>query len=409
MYKVKNNNNTPGCTPTSSDCVIWQGPCLDCININTGDTVSQAIAELAAQLCDIQGLTGISDIDLKCLFDASSGSPAPEKTIANILQLLITKTCTLEEIIDGLSGQGGYTLPNVNIAACFQTTDLNGDIVTSMRLDLYTQAIGIKVCALQSTVNQHTTTIANHETRITTLENAPVPEFVLPSITPVCVITGGTPQPIDDVLEALESQFCGLRLVTGLPTELSQAIGKQCVNLNTSPALSQPGTMSAISGWKNTVSTVADSLNNIWLTICDMRAAVAAVKTCCDPTCADVVIDFLVSIADNGATGKLYFAGYTHLPTGFTNCSPSGSVLTITDGMGGTYTLNVDIVTASASNDPITIDFTITGLAPGATYSFSLASCMSNSSLTCNKTVIKTASTSSSVCTIPSDVTATIS
>lgn len=401
--KPVNSNKNSGCTPISSNCVIWQGPCVDCLSINTGDSVSDVVAELATVLCELKDQMDLTDLDLQCLIECESCAD-PDKSIKNVLSLIITRLCSIapnpdpdpdpEEIV-------------VTIAPCFQVTDLNGDLITTMKVSDYAKAIGIKVCQLQTTVNQHTTTLANHETRITTLENADH-DVVLPQVTPVCVVTPGVSNDMDVVLEALESQFCQLRTVTGLPTALSQGIGNQCPNLNSTPALSQAGTMSSITGWKTTVSTVADSLTNLWLTICDMRAAVAAVQTCCSVKCEDIIVNFLATVVDNGATIRLFFSGYSSIPSGFTDCNPSGSVLNIADGLGGSYNLNVQIPTAS--NDPAPINITVadTPLSNSGTFTFTLASCLSNGTLTCNKTVVKTASVPQSVCSIPTNVVATI-
>ena len=35
-----NSNNLTNCDPISSNCVIWQGPDLPCVEICTGDTIS---------------------------------------------------------------------------------------------------------------------------------------------------------------------------------------------------------------------------------------------------------------------------------------------------------------------------------------------------------------------------------
>ena len=50
--KPLNYDNSP-CSPTSSNCVIWQGPDLHCIKLCTGDTVSDVIANLASELCTV--------------------------------------------------------------------------------------------------------------------------------------------------------------------------------------------------------------------------------------------------------------------------------------------------------------------------------------------------------------------
>jgi len=398
--KSVNSIKNQGCTPVSSNCVIYQGPCLDCINVNTGDTVSDVMFELATVLCEVKDQYDLSVLDLDCLVNTSD----PERTIEIILQLIIDKLCSIDPT-PGPDPDTGEVI--VTIASCFQTTDLNGDLVTSMKVSDYAKAIGIKVCTLQSLVNQHTSTIANHETRIIALENEE-PVVVLPKVTPNCVVTPAVATDMDIVLEALEDQFCQLRTVTGTPTALSQGITNQCTSLNTSPKLSGSGTMSSIAGWKTTVSTVADSLTNLWLTICDMRAAVQAVQTCCSITCQDILVDYIVTIVDNGATLRIYFSGYSNIPSGFTSCNPSGSVMNISDGLGGSYNLNIDIPVAANNPAPITVNVADTPLSNSGTFTFTLASCLTNGTLTCNKTVPKTASVPQSVCSIPTNVVATI-
>lgn len=401
--KSVNSNKDAGCTPLSSNCVIWQGPCLDCISVNTGDTISDVVFELATELCTLKEQLDLTDLDLKCLIDCPS-CPEPDKDLINVLQLIITRLCLLdpnplepvvpEEVV-------------VNIAPCFQYVDNNGDIITSLKVSEYVKLIGLKVCELKTAVDQHTATLSNHETRITTLENASH-VVVLPKVTPSCVVTPAVPTDMDIVLEALEEQFCNLRTVTGIPTALSQSIANQCPNLNSAPALSTGGTMSGIPGWKTSVSTVADSLTNLWLTICDMRAAVVGVQQCCQTSCTDIIVEFLATIVDNGATIRIFFSGYSSIPAGFTDCNPTGSVMNISDGLGGSYNINIQIPTASTDPAPITINVADTPLSNSGTFTFTLASCLTNGTLTCNKTIINTASVPQAVCSIPTNVSATI-
>jgi len=63
---IKSNNTQQGCNPISSNCVVWQGPNIPCINLCTGDSVSDVIAKMATELCDITSQTDISLLDLSC-------------------------------------------------------------------------------------------------------------------------------------------------------------------------------------------------------------------------------------------------------------------------------------------------------------------------------------------------------
>jgi len=43
------NYSSENCDPISSNCVIWQGPDIDCIDLCKGDTVSEVIYKLATE------------------------------------------------------------------------------------------------------------------------------------------------------------------------------------------------------------------------------------------------------------------------------------------------------------------------------------------------------------------------
>ena len=50
--KPLNLDNSP-CSPISSNCVVWQGPDISCLNLCTGDTISDVVAAMATELCTI--------------------------------------------------------------------------------------------------------------------------------------------------------------------------------------------------------------------------------------------------------------------------------------------------------------------------------------------------------------------
>lgn len=407
MIPTKSNLYKSGCSPVSSECVIWQGPCLDCINLQTGDSISDATYKLATEVCQLMDQLDLTNLDLSCLMEACSGCPEPEKTLSAILTLLINKICALEDLIG--TGEEPATPEQVviNIAACFQTTDINGDLITTLPIEDYVKAIGNKLCALATTVSLNTTSITNHEARITSLENQDT-TVVLPSISPSCTFGMDTsPKQMDVLLDALEEQFCQLRSATGTSSELLQAASKQCNDLSNSPALGTTGNMSGISGWKSTVSTVADSLNNLWLTLCDLRTAMAAVKDCCAITCKDVIVDFLPVVSTDGNTLRLNFNGYSDIPSGFAECNTSGSQLTITDQSGETYSVYINVIDIIASGTYYSIDLTATSLAAVGDLNISLASCLTDGTLNCSKTIIKKVTIPDN-CLAPTNVSASI-
>jgi hypothetical protein len=268
--KPLNLDNKP-CSPISSNCVIWQGPDIPCINLCTGDTVSDVVAKLAEELCCILNILDINSYDLSC-FNINQSKPEDFKAF---IQFLTEKICELENLPTtfATTGEGDDDCPSgciVTVAEPFQEDDR-----TTMNLTEYSLAMGNKIAENIDEINVNKTAIANHEVRITGLEVAPPPTFTLPSITPDCVLAG-VPTPIDQVLEALESDYCVYVSNVGSVSDVTLAIARECAGLATSPSKSNPtNTMATeyVGTWVNTPSTLAQSVNNLWITLCDLRDA----------------------------------------------------------------------------------------------------------------------------------------
>ena len=286
-----NKDNQEGCVPLSSNCVVWQGPDIPCIQLCKGDSVSDVVAKLAQELCDLLGQLDVSTFDLNCL---STICPAPQN-IHDLIQLLINKYCdccegtTTPSQVDPKSFNSDCpTNCFINIAPCFQYVNQTGDLVTTMQLTDYVRAIATRVCTLVSEIQTINITLANHETRISYIEanccNPPTPQqiYILNS----CLLGTNPPDGwlIQTVLTNLETAFCALQNATGGPTEILTAIGYQCPNLAASPSLAFPATnMGSLAGWvpDANYNTLADSITNMWITICDLRAAVSNLQDCC--------------------------------------------------------------------------------------------------------------------------------
>ena len=351
------NSNTSGCTPVSSNCVIWQGPDIECIKLCKGDTVSDIVNKLATELCTIMEYTNVSSYDLTCL-NLLGCDP---KTFEQLIQLLIDKICEINAAANTrTAGDEPAGCPDceVNIAPCFYYTNEFGDEVTTMQLKDYAITAGNKICDILTQIDLINATLIDHETRIEALENAPDPTILLPQVTPTCVITPAVPTEMDTVLSALEQQFCQLVTVTGTPNSLYQALLRQCINLNNSPALGPTGgNMSSLPGWVTTVNNLAGTINNMWLTICDLRAAVANIQLNCCPSGCDG-IDFTLQAALSGPFLSVYFTGT--IPVNFADCNPLGSTFRIQDTTGGTINVNIPVVSYMNAPGGYSIDLSTT-------------------------------------------------
>ena len=351
MTPIRSNLNKESCSPISSNCVIWQGPDLLCINLCTGDTISDVVYKLAVELCSLKDQLNLSDLDLKCLVDACITCPEPEKMLGTVLQLLIDKVCDLSDIIAGL-GLGGNNEVEVRLASCFiaDFTDSNGDITNPVPVSTYVQKIAQKVCAILTRLDGIDASITGLETgvidldgRVTILENKGNVQVI-----PICS-SSSTLKDINVAFNGLEQSFCNLRTVTGLPGDLSLVLNEECKAIppsNVIFSLLTPGQSLWTDGSSN---TIADTLTHMWKAICDLRGAVKLIQdTCCSITCDDLRVDFdiVVKYDEPGQTYYLlFFLGQkTNIPVAFHDCDMAlGQVIGITDGAGRTNTVYLPI------------------------------------------------------------------
>jgi hypothetical protein len=269
--KPLNLDNSP-CSPISSNCVIWQGPDLACIKLCKGDTVSNVVAKLATELCTILDQLNVDNYDLTCF----NSSACPPVDFQALIQFLINHICALEGVTPN-TNPSTSTCPDcvVSIAPCFVI-----GAQTTMQLTDYVQMIGERVCNLITNITGLQLQINNIDSRVTVLENTPNTIFTLPSIIVNCTLSptvlGGSAYPIDTVLNALindsSNGYCSLIGATGIGADLFSAVSSQCIT-SSSPTLSNAPTpfgTEYLGSWIGTPTTVADSITNLWIVLCDI-------------------------------------------------------------------------------------------------------------------------------------------
>jgi hypothetical protein len=344
MKPYRSNTEKESCSPVSSNCVTWQGPDLPCLNLCKGDSVSDVVYKIAVEICDLKDSIGLSDVDLTCLVQVCSTTPEPTKTLAHILDLLISKVCCLADIVDNLPTPGNnYVEPTLNLPACLQYSNGSGGNVTQLILSQYTLRIATVLCSTITTVNAHTGSIASLETRVYALEH---PNIIVPTLSS-CLL--GSVQTIPTILQNLETEFCDYTPVLGTPNQITSAIAKQnagiCPTNWSNERLLSTGayvTSLGVNNWKSSPTNIGDSLTNVWAMICDLRATLKAVlANCCQVDCDSIVISFNYKWIDQ-YTLRMYFFPNSSLPLGFYDCDDAhGNPLTITDGNGIEWTTYV--------------------------------------------------------------------
>jgi len=243
--------------------------------------------------------------------------------------------------------------------------DQYGNPVYSLYPFDYLNLIGINVNNLLNNYTSLSTTVATNSSNINTLfilTSGITAPYTTPKISPQCLGLSGTTQGIDVVLSQLLTAWCSYISVTGNQSQLATAITKQCPSLNSAPSFATPGTsMSSITGWVTTPQLVADTLTNLWLTLCDARAGITNVLKAVTPNCSQVIVNYQPVFNSTNTNVNVYFSGYTFIPSGFTDI---GSTIQITDVYNNVYLQSINIVTLSNSANPLSINISGSTLSP---------------------------------------------
>jgi len=322
-------NKTDACSPISSNCIIWQGPDIPCIELCKGDTISDVVGQLALQLCELVEQTvelnpDLSGLDLACILPVGG---APE-TLVETLQLIIDKIC--------LTTEPGR-LVSVGLPECLQYT-ANGSLVTALPINDYVLLLANKICDILESIDIINSQILDLTTRVITLENCVLPcdnsaQDII--VVPSCLLPSVN-TPASDLLLELEAVFCSLRTATGTPAQIINAVSSQCIT-GSQTILSGLGTYSSLSGWSNTPSTLAESTKNLWLVVCDMYQAIKDIQlNCCPGACDSVTFGYTTTVnydSSNIATSINFNFTTSSIPVGFTD--PTGfSKITLQDANG---------------------------------------------------------------------------
>lgn len=198
-----------------------------------------------------------------------------------------------------------------------------------------------EMSVVNKTLLSYQTTLNSLQSQITAINTSGA--VAIPQVNGQC-FSGNTAVPVTTATTYLLSNACSYNTVLGTTTALTNAILAQCNNLNTLPAYSQNSAMSGLSGWVSTVTTIAQSFNNLWLAYCDMRAGVTQALAQSNVTCADIHINYQGVYNMSAKTITIYF--YTSsIPANFSASGSSSGTFRITDVYGNTYTQTFDLYT----------------------------------------------------------------
>ena len=398
MIPTNSSISTNGCDSISSNCVIWQGPDISCINLCNGDTISEVTAKLAELVCDLieEGVTSnplLTGLDLTCL-NIPGTTPT---TLVPVLQAMVVAICTKNGSDLPPASYVQNNLPIMTLPSCL--IDPANPNVTQLRLDLFATKIAEKVCSILTSISYIQTTLTNYNTRLTVLETCVLPcsgSVAETQVVPTCIINVGVLTPVSVLLLALEVRFCALETAVGLPAAINLAISQGSCILSTTTTLANSAvSYGSITGWNNTPINLAQTTQNIWSVLCDMYNAISSIQTrCCPSGCDGVTFGYTTSniLASNGTISGFNFnfqngsGTGSVIPLGFNDCAGS-TVITITDSLNVSVTSTVSVTSLQNSAGGITISTpSLNTFGPLTTR---VAFCVTNGTDTCNDTIVK--------------------
>jgi len=367
------NIDKTGCSNISSNCVSWQGPDIECIGLCKGDSVTEVVYKLALELCKLMDIFDLTNYDLQCF---STGVCQPQN-FKDFINILINKVCTLQACNPNCGDSCNPCVPGatasafsasapggsdiyVPIAREFQYTNPTGDLVTTMAVSDYAQAVGNKVSTLVNSAKIIQDTLSDHSSRITALEKQGPPAFEMPTIVPVGVLAKEATS-MQLVLAATEQQFTELKTALGNHSDIYTNLQKLDASINDAKSLSKPGTnVSSLKGFTAQPGNLADVLGNVLIMISDMRNAMNTIMTNYIPnTCEAISLDLTATFREGSII--LYVQG-TLPAASFMNTSGVGTQFTITDANGNYVTYTIDIFSILNVAAGFSIDTTSTRL-----------------------------------------------
>ena len=310
--KPLNYDNSP-CSPISSNCVIWQGPDLPCIKLCKGDTISDVVEALALELCGILDILDIKNYDLTC-FDITACGP---KDFVTLIQFLIDRICALENIDATTTSTTAAGCPDcvVSVAPCFII-----GTQTTMQLVDYVNAIGLRICSIIIDIANINIQISGLLLRVAALEDTPPPAIPIPSIVINCnigTLLSGNSYSLDIVLDQLINNttngYCSLMGVLGTISQIGTSLVPNCIfgtEITSDP------------NWTPVPTTLAESITNIWISICEIYASLIVPITVSNTNSITLDITSNNITANINDTGWINLDGFAYYQAGMASNTP---------------------------------------------------------------------------------------
>lgn len=322
------------CIETRSTCVVWDGPDINCLGVNLckGQSIDIIIYNTAKKLCEVLDALKIDMVDLTCLIQGdTTGAPTNMQELFN---LVISKLCALQTEVTALENTGTTDIM-VKLPPCLEykipDPDNPGNFITISSLSLIDPVTSTspivsylctKICQLFSELSALSGRVDQLELTVQSLMDtvsAGVPSADVPSCIGSSPMILVDPQdPSQGAVPVMAQLICDLLDQTGTPSQIGSTNGDCTGNWPSIAGAAPLGNYAPLSpatmedlGFVNNPTQLWEKVNNLWVTVCDIRNFCSTVKaTCCPTMCQDVTFEMgVVPTTTSRSTLTLYLNG----------------------------------------------------------------------------------------------------
>ncbi len=304
------NAETSGCVYKSAKCVLYEGPAISCLTDICADTSIQsiihAIGEMVCNL-DSEMNQDWNFLNVGCLVEEDQQEPVGQH---EIISAIITKLCNIDNTGISKSLECPCEELTVFLEKCHTDPDdyprLTNPVLISEAVERISDVTCMMENRLGNEINNNSSSIVNLTEIINNL-TIPTTTYVEPTITAQCA-SGDTGEvlPITEAFETFESTFCNYIENIGTTEEIIEAINKQCDNLCSTPSCgNEKSTYCDLPGWVEEPTSLAESLNNLWIYTCDVNNCVTEEELPCV-----ALPPINLSISYTGSTFVVTFDGH---------------------------------------------------------------------------------------------------
>jgi len=343
-----NSNNKAGCDPISSNCVIWQGPDLTCVDVCTGDTVSDVVANLCTELAAL--MTSSTEVVDVAAMNKTTLLGEASSTLTGLIQQIIDNLALANAAASPLPIEDIGAYEHV-VPACLVPKANN---TTLLGTSAYLSFLGTELCDLTKNLSGLSQgAITANANSIIQLQ---ADQYTTPTIYTSSIGTPSSLQSIDTVLQKFELEYSLLKNALNTPTALYAGVSAQGTMLPLDPA-----------GWQGTYytapTTVSHTIENLWSVIKDLRSTVTTLEGLVVAPASNVYP--LMGGSSNTYAGGLYGCSDTE------DLSASSTLINIYNESGSVFDTTVRAYTDAAATTEIAHNFwfVISGTQTVARYS----------------------------------------